>query len=457
MLAGVGLLAGVAIHRAAHAGVLPSVLASAEERLASRFASRALSYPPREVAFIALKNEARLELWADEGDGWRFVRSYPIRAASGGLGPKLREGDHQVPEGLYQVAALNPNSRYHLSLRLDYPNGFDRAHASEEGRARIGGDIMIHGGEVSDGCVPVGDAGVEELFAIASRVGAEHVRVIVSPLDFRRMNATRAEARATVRPVWLGALYAGIAEALARFPLPADDAPAVHPRPREARARCKPYDAGDCVRRCRSGDVPSCARAGLMYADGLGVAPDIARAWSFLRQACGGGDALGCAELARLELADDGLRHDAARAAALAETACEGGDGHGCLYLARLCANRIIYPTAGDACGAERVERLWEIAVTRLRTDCRGWNAYDCSTLARMYYPSEPRTAFRLATAACESGDPGGCYTAGKLGEGAGDADRAARLYALACKRGYRPACDPAGTPGPRPVTASPP
>ncbi len=73
---------------------------------------------------MILKQERRVELYAQNSvaeSSWRFIRSYPILAASGHLGPKLREGDWQVPEGIYAVESLNPNSHYHLALHVDYP------------------------------------------------------------------------------------------------------------------------------------------------------------------------------------------------------------------------------------------------------------------------------------------------------------------------------------------------
>lgn len=75
------------------------------------------------------------------------IKSYPILAASGSIGPKLRESDMQVPEGVYQIESLNPNSQFHLSLRVNYPNEFDREQARIDGRAQLGGDIMIHGSQ----------------------------------------------------------------------------------------------------------------------------------------------------------------------------------------------------------------------------------------------------------------------------------------------------------------------
>jgi hypothetical protein len=81
--------------------------------------SAGLDYPAASLAFVAIKDERRLEVYAraSEGDAWRHVRDYPVLAASGRAGPKLRQGDRQVPEGVYRIELLNPNSRYHLSLR----------------------------------------------------------------------------------------------------------------------------------------------------------------------------------------------------------------------------------------------------------------------------------------------------------------------------------------------------
>src|SRR5215467_4465409 len=107
MVLGIALIAVFGTGRAGDGAVAPGALVAAEQRMGARFASLGVAYPPRGVTLVAFKSEARLELWADAGDRWRFVRSYLIRATSGRLGPKLREGDHQVPEGVYRIAALN--------------------------------------------------------------------------------------------------------------------------------------------------------------------------------------------------------------------------------------------------------------------------------------------------------------------------------------------------------------
>jgi L,D-transpeptidase-like protein len=144
-----------------------------------------VEYPPRAVAFLAFKRERRLEIWARTDGPWRRIDARPILAASGQPGPKLREGDGQVPEGIYRILALNPNSRFHLSLFLDYPNDFDRAVAEVEGREDLGGEIFLHGGAVSIGCLAMGDAAIEDLFVLVADVGLENVEVVIAPHDPR--------------------------------------------------------------------------------------------------------------------------------------------------------------------------------------------------------------------------------------------------------------------------------
>jgi hypothetical protein len=404
----IGLALAVACSSSSIATALTADIGRAEDSLAARFASRGVDYPPREAALVALKREARLELWARSADRWTFVRSYLIRAASGRLGPKLREGDHQVPEGVYDISALNPTSRYHLSLRLDYPNAFDRARAAEDGRERLGGDIMIHGGAVSDGCLPLGDAEIEQIYALVERVGIESVHVVVSPFDLRRRDA-RAGIPTATRLRWGRELYDSIAAALAPFGLPPDDEPRMAKPVRQARAGCRAWDAADCHRRCDAGDAASCGYAGMMYAVGWGGPRDPQRAWVLLERACDKGNLRGCAELARLYLDDDGPRRNASRAASLAEAACDGGDGHGCAILAALCRARLLYSERPDACSLERMRQLLRSALARLRTDCAGWAATDCTALATIYQPGDAAVALRFAGDACDGGDPRGC------------------------------------------------
>jgi hypothetical protein len=186
--------------------------AAARGRLAPGFRDAGVAYPPSRVVLAAFKTERRLEVWAAAPTGAFFrVAGYPIRGASGRPGPKLREGDHQVPEGIYRIESLNPNSRFHVSLRLDYPNEFDRQWGAADGRTSLGGDIMIHGGSASVGCLAMGDAAAEDLFTLAAHTGLAGVRVVISPVDFRTGAPPPADPKA--RP-WLDGLYARIRQAL---------------------------------------------------------------------------------------------------------------------------------------------------------------------------------------------------------------------------------------------------
>jgi murein L,D-transpeptidase YafK len=192
------------------------ILRTMRPKIAEAFAARGLKYPPRRVTFVVIKDLRRLEVWAFEG--WsdpRPVKSYEVTALSGRPGPKLREGDRQVPEGIYSVLWLNPDSDFELSMKLDYPNEFDRAAAALDGRKNPGGDIFIHGGSVSAGCIAVGDDAVGEVFTLVHDVGVENVEVVVVPRDFRR--AAPRSRDFSSRPKWLKILYDWLDEELHKY------------------------------------------------------------------------------------------------------------------------------------------------------------------------------------------------------------------------------------------------
>lgn len=144
-----------------------------------------LTNAPDSIILLAFKEEKTLEMWFLSDDKRLKVATYPILGASGIAGPKLKEGDKQVPEGFYKLEALNPNSLFYLSLRLNYPNPFDLEMAEKEGRQNPGSDIYIHGKTASVGCLAMGDEVIEELFYMVAKVGKEKVKVIISPHDFR--------------------------------------------------------------------------------------------------------------------------------------------------------------------------------------------------------------------------------------------------------------------------------
>lgn len=197
---------------------LAEIAPSATQRLAARFEAAKVAWPPAEIALLAIKDRKGLELHARTGGGgWSLIHRYRVLAASGGAGPKLRQGDRQVPEGVYAIQFLNPNSAYHVSLRVNYPNAFDRQMAARDGRNELGGDIMIHGKNLSAGCLAMGDEAVEELFVLAAQTGLQNVKLVIAPTDFREQAPPPAVAG---QPVWLPQLYAEIATAMAPFKPP---------------------------------------------------------------------------------------------------------------------------------------------------------------------------------------------------------------------------------------------
>ena len=188
---------------------------AARARLAGDFHAAGAAYPPQSITLLVIKDTAELELWVGSESKPTYIRTYPVQALSGVLGPKLREGDRQVPEGVYRIEGLNPNSSFHLSMKLDYPNAFDRANALLEGRDQPGSDIFIHGNAASVGCLAMGDAAIEELFVLAADSGRENIKVVIAPTDPRR-----APLVASSTLPWLPALYRDIADEFDQYPRP---------------------------------------------------------------------------------------------------------------------------------------------------------------------------------------------------------------------------------------------
>jgi len=177
------------------------------EELSPLFHSKGINFPPKNLSLIAFKDSKILEVWASNEDkSFKFITSYNVKAASGILGPKLIEGDKQVPEGLYKIESFNPNSSYHLSMKLNYPNAFDLLHAKNEGRSSPGTNIFIHGRSASIGCLAMGDPVIENLFYLVHATGRSNTRVIISP-----KNPSVSELSIpNGSPEWVGELYKDI-------------------------------------------------------------------------------------------------------------------------------------------------------------------------------------------------------------------------------------------------------
>lgn len=170
---------------------------------------------PRKIILVAFKEQQQLQVYANDNNEIKLIKEYPFTAYSGKLGPKLQQGDRQIPEGIYQVAYLNPNSSYHLSIKVNYPNAFDKAKTKFSNDADMGGDIFIHGKAATIGCIPIGDQAIEEVFMLTKHAFNSGVKVIISPRDFR-VNPNYPEIKAID---WENELYQQISKELATLPL----------------------------------------------------------------------------------------------------------------------------------------------------------------------------------------------------------------------------------------------
>lgn len=190
---------------------------AARARLQPAFDEAGVAYPPNAVTLVYTKENRTLQLYAGTSvQNLRWIKTYPVLAASGGVGPKLREGDKQVPEGFYRIDSLNPNSRFHLSLRVSYPNAFDRSQAIQEDRAQLGGDIMIHGGSASIGCIAIGDGAIEEVFVLAAESSFSTWTVLLSPCT----GTSGCFPALSPQPPWMNTVYQQLQQALSALPLP---------------------------------------------------------------------------------------------------------------------------------------------------------------------------------------------------------------------------------------------
>ncbi|MGE0750629.1 MAG: L,D-transpeptidase family protein [Variibacter sp.] len=143
------------------------------------------------ILIRAYKEEAELEVWKQDSTGqFALLKIYPICRWSGELGPKMKQGDRQAPEGFYTItpAQMNPNSAYYLSFNLGYPNAYDRAHGY------TGSNLMVHGNCSSAGCYSMTDEQIGEIFALGREAffgGQKQFQVQAYPFRMTAMNMAR--------------------------------------------------------------------------------------------------------------------------------------------------------------------------------------------------------------------------------------------------------------------------
>ena len=191
----------VALTLSACSGVMPKSNAKANAPLKSAVVSRlsAMGSSPGEAMMIRIyKESSELEVWKRTKSGqYKLFDTYEICTWSGVLGPKIKEGDRQSPEGFYTVTPglMNPNSSYYLSFNTGFPNNYDRAFG------RTGTDLMVHGDCSSSGCYAVTDESIAEIYALAResfKGGNSSFQVQAFPFRMTPGNIARHASNANV-------------------------------------------------------------------------------------------------------------------------------------------------------------------------------------------------------------------------------------------------------------------
>ncbi len=182
----------------------PAVIAA----LKPWFLLAGVAFPPKKLAYIAIKDEKILEVWAKNkaSDNYKYITAFPVLGQSGTLGHKLKQGDMQVPEGVYSLVSLKPDSKYHLGIKIGYPNQIDKYYAAHDGRTRLGGDIYLHGVLQSTGCLSMGNRVIEQLYVLTALTGLKNSKILITPTDFRKNKVLKNMNQ----PAWQDDFYKNI-------------------------------------------------------------------------------------------------------------------------------------------------------------------------------------------------------------------------------------------------------
>ncbi|MBS1746069.1 MAG: L,D-transpeptidase family protein [Bacteroidetes bacterium] len=156
------------------------------DTLKKQFEKAGLQWPAYQILIRSFKYDSQLEVWVrnNQDETFKLFKTYNICALAGSLGPKRQAGDYQVPEGFYYINAFKPNSLYHMSLGINYPNVSDEIITKG---INPGGDIYIHGSCVTVGCIPIQDPQIEELYILAMSAksnGQDFIPVHIFPIRY---------------------------------------------------------------------------------------------------------------------------------------------------------------------------------------------------------------------------------------------------------------------------------
>lgn len=154
-----------------------------EDIVKSYFSQKEIPYDNFRLFIRAFKKERELEVWVKGSASARYalLHRYEFCATSGTLGPKRKEGDLQIPEGIYAINHFNPESNFYLSLGINYPNASDKILSDPH---KPGGAIYLHGNCVTIGCIPLTDDKIKELYVLAVEArsnGQEKIPVHIFP------------------------------------------------------------------------------------------------------------------------------------------------------------------------------------------------------------------------------------------------------------------------------------
>jgi len=156
------------------------------DTLKKQFATAGLQWPAKQIYIRSFKYDSQMEVWIrnSAAEPFKLFKTYPVCALAGSLGPKRMQGDYQVPEGFYYINEFKPNSNYHMSLGINYPNVSDKI-ITQGGNP--GGDIYIHGSCVTVGCIPIQDPQIEEVYLLAMGAksnGQDFIPVHIFPIRY---------------------------------------------------------------------------------------------------------------------------------------------------------------------------------------------------------------------------------------------------------------------------------
>lgn len=190
---------------------------SARKQLHLDFDQGDVKYPPEKISLVCLKQEKILLFYASDkrNPQPQLLYSFPLSSFSGKIGPKLKEGDLQIPEGFYRV--LNQRADMRLALCVDYPNSFDREKAKQDRRKNLGSDILVHGGSYSTGCVVISSEDMAKVFTAVYDCGCSNTSVLIAPCN---LSTTKPDVDFKLQPIWLPSLYMSIKQKLSRYKIP---------------------------------------------------------------------------------------------------------------------------------------------------------------------------------------------------------------------------------------------